>query len=118
MTIVTSYMANYRKYGNHISICIMRWKPKYFNGIHFPLLAPSSENLSAYKYGKMSFDTFHDEMIKQLELLDAKEVFHQLEQFGNDIVLLCTCKDYKHCHRKIVADWLSKELSIKIKELI
>ena len=113
MTIVTSYMANYRKYGNHISICIMRWKPKYFNGIHFPLLAPSSENLSTYKYGEMSFDTFYDEMVKQLELLDSNKVFH-----GNDIVLLCTCKDYKHCHRKIVADWLSKELSIKIKELI
>ncbi len=117
MTIATSYMANYRKHGNHIPVCIMRWKPKYFNGIHFPLLSPSSENLFAYKYGKMSFDTFRDEMIKQLGLLDSKKVLHQLEQFGDNIVLLCTCKDYEHCHREIVADWLSKELTIEIEEL-
>ncbi len=95
----------------------MRWKPKYFNRIHFPLLAPSSEILSAYKFGKISFDIFHDEMVKQLILLDSKKVFAKLEQFGDDIVLLCTCKDYEHCHRKMVADWLSKELAMEIKEL-
>lgn len=115
--ITTSYMANYRKHGSRVPICIMRWKPKYFNGIHFPLLAPSSENLSAYKDGRISFETFYDEMIKQLEKLDPRDVLKQLKQFGDDIVLLCTCKDYEHCHRKIVADWLSRELDIEIKEL-
>jgi len=34
--ITTSYMANYRKFGNRTPVCIMRWKPKYFNGIWFP----------------------------------------------------------------------------------
>ena len=115
--ITTSYMANYRKFGNRTPVCIMRWKPKYFNGIYFPLLAPSSENLSAYKDGKISFETFHDEMVKQLEKLDPRDILNQLKQFGDDIVLLCTCKDYEHCHRKIVASWLSKELNIEIKEL-
>lgn len=115
--ISTSYMANYRKFGNCTLVCIMRWKPKYFDGIYFPLLAPSSENLSAYKDGKIPFEIFYDEMVKQLELLNPRKVLHQLEQFGDDIVLLCTCKDYEHCHRKIVADWLSKELNIEIKEL-
>lgn len=115
--ITTSYMANYRKFGKRTPVCIMRWKPKYFNGIWFPLLAPLSENLSSYKDGRISFGTFHDDMLKQLEVLNPKEVLHQLEQLGSDIVLLCTCKDYEHCHRKIVANWLSKELNIEIKEL-
>ena len=56
-------------------------------------------------------------MIHQLELLDIKDILNQLKQFGDDIILLCTCKDYEHCHRKIVADWFFKELNIEIKEL-
>ena len=56
-------------------------------------------------------------MIQELSLLNPKEVIHQLEQFGDDIVLLCTCKDYEHCHRKIVADWISNELHLEVKEL-
>lgn len=115
--ITTSYIANYRKHGNRVPICIMRWKPKYFNRIHYPLLSPTSENLSAYKDGRISFDVFKEEMIQELSLLNPKEVIHQLEQFGDDIVLLCTCKDYEHCHRKIVADWISNELHLEVKEL-
>jgi len=38
--ITTSYLANYRKFGNYTPVCIMRWKPHYFDGIYFPLLAP------------------------------------------------------------------------------
>lgn len=115
--ISTSYMANYRKFGNQIPICIMRWKPKYFDGIYFPLLAPLSDLLSDCKSNKISFDIFREKMIHQLELLEPKDILNQLEQFGSDIVLLCTCKVYKYCHRKIVADWLSRELNIEIKEL-
>lgn len=115
--ITTSYMANYRKFGNRTPVCIMRWKPKYFNGIWFPSLAPSSDLLSDCKSNKISFDIFREKMIHQLELLEPKDILNQLEQFGSDIVLLCTCKDYKYCHRKIVADWLSRELNIEIKEL-
>ena len=115
--ISTPYMANYRKFGNRIPICIMRWKPKYFDGIYFPLLAPLSDLLSDCKSNQISFDIFREKMIHQLELLEPKDILNQLEQFGSDIVLLCTCKVYKYCHRKIVADWLSRELNIEIKEL-
>ena len=113
MNISTSYLANYRKFGNRTPVCIMRWKPHYYQGIHFPLLAPPSSLLSDYKNNKISFDTFKEEMIHQLELLDSKDILHQLQQFGDDIVLLCSCKDYNKCHRKIVADWLSKDIEIK-----
>ena len=115
--ITTSYLANYRKFGNYTPVCIMRWKPHYFDGIYFPLLAPSSELLSNSKNNRISFDTFREGMIQQLKLLDSKNILNQLYQFGDDIVLLCSCKDYEHCHRKIVASWLSNREHIEIKEL-
>lgn len=117
MNIATSYIANFKKYNGRVPICIMRWELKYFNGIYYYSLAPSWKLLFDYKHNNITFETFHDEMIKQLEKLDSKKIFTRLEKFGNNIVLLGTCKDYDHCHRKIVADWLSKELNIEIKEL-
>ena len=117
MNIATSYIANFKKYKGRNCICIMGWKLKYFKGIYYYPLAPSRKLLSDYKNNKITFDTFHDEMLHKLEKLDSKKILTKLEKFGDDIVLLGVCKDYEHCHRKIVADWLSKELNIEIKEL-
>ena len=117
MNIATSYIANSKMYKGRKRICLMRWKLKYFKGIYYYPLAPSLKLLSDYKHNNITFETFHDEMVKQLEKLDSKKILTRLEKFGDNIVLLGTCKDYEHCHRKIVADWLSKELNIEIKEL-
>jgi uncharacterized protein (DUF488 family) len=48
-----------------------------------------------------------------LEKLDAREI---LDEIGDDAVLLCWEKAGEFCHRKLVAEWLSRELGIEVKE--
>lgn len=117
LQVFTSYVANYRKFGDCTPVCIMRWKPKFYNGAYYQKLSPSAEYLSALKYDNMQFGVFYNNMLSYLNILDPQEVLDELEVFGDKIVLLCTCKDYFHCHRKIVADWLVGNLGIIVKEI-
>ena len=88
MNIATSYIANSKVYKGRKRICLMRWKLKYFKGIYYYPLAPSLKLLSDYKHNNITFETFHDEMVKQLEKLDSKKILTRLEKFGDNIVLL------------------------------
>ena len=55
----------------------------------------------------------------KLNNLSAKIVIKELEELscGKDIVLLCHEKAGEFCHRRLVADWLNRELGIKVVEL-
>jgi len=49
-----------------------------------------------------------------LDVLDAKKVY---EELGEDSILLCWEKSGDFCHRRLVAEWLEKELNVKVNEI-
>lgn len=107
----TSYFAKY-KGSDGVAICL--YKPYWFKGEHYPTLAPTKEILEDYKNG----DIDEEEYIRRykedvLSKLNPKEVYNDLK----DKVLLCYERYDKFCHRHIVAQWLSEELDVNIKEI-
>ena len=118
MKLATSYLGNYRNFKDYIPVCIMRWKPHYFNGIHIPELSPSAEILNKYKNNLMTFEDFKDNMQSQLNKFDINKILIKLQSYNEEkLVLVCTCKDYNKCHRKIVAGWIIKSTGLIIEEL-
>ena len=50
--------------------------------------------------------------------LNPQQVYNDLTKDGMDVVLLCWEENPdEFCHRHLVADWLSKNLNIEVKEL-
>ena len=95
-------------------------------------LAPSTELFEKYltEWKKLptkdwwqEYETRFLEELKSQEKLDClREVYRRLKN-GTNIVLVCFCKDYNYCHRKLVAEFFrqyditSEELDIQ-KELV
>lgn len=81
----------------------------------YPKLYPGWDLVNQHKEGKTTeaqAREFYEAKI--LSKLNAQEVFNEL---GEDAVLLCWEKSGAFCHRRIVAEWLEKELGVKVEEL-
>lgn len=117
MIIKTSYLGNYRNYTEYTPICIMRWMPHYFTGYSLTELSPSSSLLSSYKNRLITFKEFSLEMENQLNNLSIEDTLYKIQCCGDKVVLVCTCKNYEICHRKIVADWINKQAKIIVSEI-
>jgi hypothetical protein len=88
--------------------------PKDYNGRRCKKLAPPYWMVKKSKSGQMTDKEFEREFKRcVLEKLDAREI---LEEIGDDAILLCWEKPGEFCHRTLVAEWLSEELGIKVKE--
>ena len=91
--------------------------PSWFikdNGGEYKKLAPKYWFFKKYKEdGDEEFYT--EQYYKEvLDKLDAQEVY---EQLGENSIIICWENYNQFCHRFIVAEWLEKELGIKIKEI-
>ena len=88
--------------------------PNWYNGREYKKLAPKYWFFKKYKEdGDEEFYTkqYYKEV---LDSLDPEVVFNEL---GETSIIICWEPYNKFCHRFIVAEWLSKELGIKIKEI-
>lgn len=120
MNIYTSYFAKLNKIpSNIVPIAICGWPPKWYNGIVEKSVAPSWDILSEYKKN-------HDEVIytrrykdEILSKLSPKDFGNKLYLLANrhDVAMICFEKPTDFCHRFIVAEWLSTNLGIEVKEL-
>lgn len=117
MKIYTSYFGNIKKLKDAgiVPICISLYKPKFFYGIWMKNLAPTYQILHG--------DLTQEEYIKAYKLdvlskLNANTIIEQIKSVvnGRDVALCCYEKYGDFCHRHLVADWLSKETSIKVEE--
>lgn len=108
-------MKSYPKDNGYRYVSIARFN-RFWHGDEFKKLAPPAEVIKIEDidlYTKLYYE-------KVLNKLNAKQV---LEELGDNAVLLCyekwsdIEKGTTFCHRRIVADWLEKELGIKVKEL-
>jgi len=108
----TSYFAIQSKNPNAVSIAGKA--PEWFTGKEYKLLAPKYWFFKKYKDdGDKEFYT-EQYNIEVLNKLDPKKVYNDL---GENAILLCWEKPSEFCHRRLVAEWLEKNLNIKVKEL-
>jgi uncharacterized protein (DUF488 family) len=74
--------------------------------VHLPSLAPTRELLSAYRKKSIRWDTFERRFIalmrhREIEVTTPKNVM-------SDGCLLCSEDRPHHCHRRLVAEYLSQ----------
>jgi hypothetical protein len=108
----TSYYSKSANHPNAVSIAAKA--PDWYKGRQYKKLAPRYWFFKKYKEdGDKEFYT--EQYYKEvLSVLDPKQVYKDL---GENAVLLCWEKSGDFCHRHLVAEWLSKELGIEIKEI-
>ncbi len=112
----TSYFAQVDKINNPLSISGK--SPDWYLGPEYKLLAPKWSFFNDYKKGKINEDGYtqqYNELV--LSELDARQVYDAIiNQFGEDVVLLCYEKPGDFCHRRLVARWFEDELSVVVPE--
>ncbi len=83
--------------------------------IHEPLLTPTREMLDAYKKDGGEWEEYEKRF---LDLMATRQIERQLNQalFDKPTVLLCSENTAKHCHRRLVLEYLKNfwgDVSIK-----
>jgi uncharacterized protein YeaO (DUF488 family) len=111
--IFTSYFANWRKFPKEYkTVSVSRYTKDYIKvDLHALELAPSPELLLGYKDGKITDEEYNEIYLKQLSLLDPKEIAKKYD----NAIFLCYEKDGEFCHRHLIKKWL--ETTVKIEEL-
>ena len=115
----TSYFANpnirLKKYNDNL-VSVSKKPPAWMkiDRIYIPL-CPNWSLVKNYKENKISEEEYTNIYYENyLNKLDPLVTFNEL---GGNAVLLCFEKSGKFCHRRLIAEWLEKELNIPILEL-
>ena len=108
--IQTSYFALY-KGPNAVSIAL---KTPTWYGLcdTYPKLFPHWSFLKQYKQDKNEEAYVEQYYSKVLNKLDPQQVYEELD--GK--TLLCWEKSGEFCHRRLVAEWLEKNLGVQVPE--
>jgi hypothetical protein len=94
-------------------VSIARGFPKYFSP-EFCAKIPQAEEL-APSWGMVQRGYTYDEYVSFLKRhgVTAQAVWSRY----SDKIMLCHEKDGTHCHRRMLALWLERELGVSIKEV-
>ena len=107
----TSY---YSKNANNLNAVSVAAKcPAFYKGREYKKLAPKYWFFKKYKEDGDEESYTKSYYKEVLNKLNPREVY---EELGEDAVILCWEAPDKFCHRHIVAEWLSDNLGIEIKE--
>ena len=87
-------------------VSVARSNPRWFKGADCKLLAPSWPLLDDYKSKRINWDEYVTRYTRDvLDRLDVNKVGLQLDGW----ILLCwESPDDPHCHRHIIAQWLTR----------
>lgn len=77
--------------------------------LHEPLFAPTKELLASYRNKEVTWDEYEKIYIKLIEERKA-ETLYSAEDLNN-ACLLCSEHLPDHCHRRLLADYLSQNLN-------
>jgi hypothetical protein len=103
--------SNFARAGSHPNaVAISQGIPKWYAGRAYKALAPTWAMIGIKDNGKYTEEYFG----KVLSKLSPQRVY---EELGEDAILLCYEKPGVFCHRRLVAEWLEKNLGIKIPEM-
>lgn len=76
------------------AVAVCAKAPKWFEGDHFPELAPDFEKIKPFKNGEIDPETFVADYLKKLRDIDFSEYDFE------DKILLCYCSPDEYCHRQ------------------
>lgn len=105
------------------AISIARKAPWYYTGRKYPVLFPPEDLLKDYRDQLISRRDYEDRYFCEvLGPLDAEQVLKDLHDLAVPHEPILLCWEYPQdadffCHRRIVASWLEKKLSVKIPEV-
>jgi len=116
--IYTGYFAKLKTYENAglIPVSIAGKAPNFYKGVQYKGLAPRWEMFNDWKKGKIDDMQYTSIFLQHLETLDKEAVRRALENFGENVILLCYEKPGDFCHRHIVADWLEFNFGWRVDE--
>jgi len=86
--------------------------------VHFPELAPTKDILDAYKKQKGDWATYERKFI---DLMERRHIENKIpKEVLNEGCLLCSEDKPHHCHRRLVAEYLSKKWDeeVEIRHLV
>lgn len=111
----TSYFGNREAAADPNAVSIARWPPRWWGSRRrFIALAPSIDLLNRSKAGLSWAEYVKEYNRNVLKNLDPAKTLLEL---GAKAILLCWEKPGQDCHRRLVAEWLEKNLKIKVPEL-
>lgn len=84
---------------------------------HEVRFAPTKEILSAYKKGDIRWEEYEHKFDELLELREVVDIFKNKYADYEKILLLCSEATPERCHRRLLAEKISKEMDVKIKHL-
>lgn len=116
MVIYTSYFANSRKLAaaNVKPICIAVGKPKFFFGPQLLDVAPTRYMISSV-CSTEEYIRLYKGILSKLNAFKVVEQITSLSE-GKDVALCCYEKPGDSCHRQLLAEWITQNTGIQIKE--
>lgn len=115
----TGYFYNLTKNEIKGAISIAVGSPRYVTvDLKLKELAPSWDLLQDLRNDRIDEFEYERRFNLQLSKLNPLEIYNKILKLTNDSepVLMCHCKKENFCHRHLVAQWLEKNLNIKIGE--
>lgn len=111
----TSYFANLKNID--VPLSISQYPPKWYTGERLSMLAPPRELLNDRKKNDLSDEEYTRIFNEHLSQFDPREMYDAIvEEYGDDVTLLCYEKPGDFCHRRLVAAWFEKHLDVKVSE--
>ena len=97
---------NYERIG-FVPVSIAGKTPDYYEGIQFKVLAPKYDWWKKWHDEHLSNEWYKEKYQETvLNKLNPKVIANRLQQFGENVILLCHEQPEEFCHRQLVADWL------------
>lgn len=117
MKIYTSYFAKAAtlRQAGIVPIGIALWPPRFFRGVSMSQVAPRRYMLNDQLTDEEYTSMYRNDVLR---LVDARAFVRQLEEAGHglDVALCCFEKPGDFCHRHILAQWLTEQIGIEVKE--
>lgn len=128
--LYTSYLSQLDKLPkNSIKLIVTRYLPNDLNILRYDKLylvqelSPSKELLNKYNSSKKSYDDwvefrtqFYHEMTQRNDMKYNIEKVNRALEKGLDVFLICYERNYNMCHRKLLAEYISKEFKKEWRE--
>ncbi len=81
---------------------------------HMLPYAPTKEILDGYKKGSLSWDEYEVQYNDLISRRGVEETFTKRYSKYNNVLLLCSEPTPECCHRRLLAEYLSNKLGVKV----
>ena len=110
--IYTGYFAKLKEYLSKdlLPISVARFSPKWYTGLEYKPLAPTSDNLEQYNKNLISKSEYASRYYEHINSIkEFYDVHADLEKLTKkDVILLCYERPEDFCHRHLLANWLNE----------